>query len=285
MPISEGIDFRNPPVAGVAMRLTQRVTRITAPNAGVMTGPGTNTYVVGERDLAVIDPGPAIASHVAAIVRHAGRRLRWIFVTHTHLDHSPAARAVAAETGAQLIGRPPPDGGRQDRDFVPEHVPNDGEVIVCDGCTLRAVQTPGHASNHLCWLLEEERLLFTGDHIMQGSTVVIAPPDGDMSAYFASLEKVLALDVDVLAPGHGSLIGEPQAAVRRLIGHRLWRERKVVDALADAGTPTLDELLPVVYSDVAPQLHAAARGSLHAHLLKLARDGRAIQVTDRWRAA
>jgi glyoxylase-like metal-dependent hydrolase (beta-lactamase superfamily II) len=127
--------------------------------------------------------------------------------------------------------------------------------------------------------------LFTGDHVMQGSTVVITPPDGDMSAYFASLEKVLALDVDVLAPGHGSLIGEPQAAVRRLIGHRLWRERKVVDALAGAGTPTLDELLPVVYSDVAPQLHAAARGSLHAHLLKLARDGRAIQTADRWRAA
>lgn len=283
--MSEGIGFRASPVAGVAMRLTRRVTRITAPNAGVMTGPGTNTYIVGEHDLAVIDPGPAIDAHVAAIVRHAGRRLRWIFVTHTHLDHSPAARAVAEASGAQLIGRPPPDGERQDRSFVPQHVPNDGEAVACDGFTLRTVHTPGHASNHLCWLLEEERLLFTGDHVMQGSTVVIAPPDGDMSAYLASLEKVLALNLDALAPGHGSVIGEPHAAVRRLIEHRLWRERKVVDALARAGAPTLDELLPAVYSDVAPHLHAAARRSLHAHLMKLVRDGRAVQSADRWRAA
>ncbi|HEX5464609.1 MAG TPA: MBL fold metallo-hydrolase, partial [Burkholderiales bacterium] len=215
--MSEGIGFRASPVAGMAMRLTRRVTRITAPNAGVMTGPGTNTYIVGERDLAAIDPGPAIDAHVAAIMRHAGQRLRWIFITHTHLDHSPAARAVAEASGAQLIGRPPPDGERQDRSFVPQHVPNDGEAVACDGFTLRAVHTPGHASNHLCWLLEEDRLLFTGDHVMQGSTVVIAPPDGDMSAYLASLEKMLALDLDALAPGHGAVIGEPHAAVRRLI--------------------------------------------------------------------
>jgi glyoxylase-like metal-dependent hydrolase (beta-lactamase superfamily II) len=264
-------------------RLTPYVTRITAPNPGIMTGPGTNTYVVGERALAVIDPGPALDAHLAAIAQHAGGRLQWIFVTHTHLDHSPAAHALAAATGAQLIGRPPPDGGRQDRSFVPARVPHDGEATVCDGFTLRAVHTPGHASNHLCYLLEEERLLFTGDHVMQGSTVVIAPPDGDMSAYLASLEKLLALDPDALAPGHGSVISKPQTAVRRLIEHRLWREQKVIDALADAGASTLDELLPAVYADVAPRLHVAARQSLHAHLLKLVQDGRAVETGDRWR--
>jgi glyoxylase-like metal-dependent hydrolase (beta-lactamase superfamily II) len=266
------------------------VRRLTAPNPGMMTGPGTNSYVLGQGgDLAVIDPGPAIETHVMALLDLAASldgRIRWIVTTHTHLDHSPAAQLLKDTTGAELIGMPPPPFERQDPTFKPERVPAHGERIELAGCVLRAIHTPGHASNHLCYLLEEEKLLFTGDHVMQGSTVVINPPDGDMRAYLTSLRALLEEDLAYLAPGHGFLIGQPHAEIGRLLKHRAGRETKIVDALRKAGPATLDALLPVAYSDVPARLYPPASRSLLAHLLKLEAEGSASrdqQEPARWR--
>jgi glyoxylase-like metal-dependent hydrolase (beta-lactamase superfamily II) len=270
-------------VPGELVRLSPRVRRLTAPNPGMMTGPGTNSYILGDAELTLIDPGPDIGSHIAALQAAVGNRLRRILTTHTHLDHSPAARALKAATGAVLLGMPAPPQANQDRQFVPDRVPAHGEVIACGDFSLRAVHTPGHASNHLCYLLLEERLLFTGDHVMQGSTVVITPPDGDMRAYLQSLQGLLDLDIAQIAPGHGQPIAAPHEEARRLIAHRLKREQKVVDAFAVKNPATLDELVPVVYADTPVKLHAAARRSLHAHLLKLKADGRAVADGERWR--
>jgi glyoxylase-like metal-dependent hydrolase (beta-lactamase superfamily II)/8-oxo-dGTP pyrophosphatase MutT (NUDIX family) len=256
-------------VPGIAKRLDRHVRRIIAPNPGTMTGPGTNTYLIGSTELAVIDPGPAIDSHLEAI-RAAGT-LRWILCTHTHLDHSPAAALLRRATGARVFGRPAPPG--QDASFVPDEVLSHQQRVELGGLTLRAIHTPGHASNHLCYLLEETRMLFTGDHVMQGSTVVINPPDGDMRAYLASLELLLGEDAAILAPGHGYLIGEPHRELRRLMQHRLAREAKVREAIARLGGPTLDEMLPLVYDDVPPRIHGIAARSLTAHLQKLVADG------------
>ena len=270
-------------VPGTVVRLSDKVRRITAPNPGFMTGPGTNTYLLGAgEDFAVIDPGPAIDSHIEAVIKAAGARIRWILVTHTHMDHSPAAALLQAKTGAELLGMPPPPFERQDQSFRPERVLADGERIELGGCVLRVIHTPGHASNQVCYLLEEERLLFTGDHIMQGSTVVINPPDGDMRAYLASLEKLLAENIAIIAPGHGYLVGAPHKEVRRLVAHRLAREAKVAAALKRRGAATLEELVPDVYDDVSSKLHPVAMRSLSAHLDKLVADGRARQAAGRY---
>jgi glyoxylase-like metal-dependent hydrolase (beta-lactamase superfamily II)/8-oxo-dGTP pyrophosphatase MutT (NUDIX family) len=264
-------------VPGAPKRLDRRVTRIIAPNPGAMTGPGTNSYLVGAGDLAVIDPGPAMDSHIETILENAKGKLRWILCTHTHLDHSPAAAALKAATGAQILGRPAPQG--QDASFKPDLVVENGQRIRLgdmsdgDGITLRAIHTPGHASNHLCYLLEETRMLFTGDHVMQGSTVVINPPDGDMRAYLASLEALLAEDLAIIAPGHGYLIGAPHKEIRRLIAHRLARESKLKSALQKLGPASLEQILPVVYDDVPERMHRWAARSLTAHLDKLLADG------------
>jgi glyoxylase-like metal-dependent hydrolase (beta-lactamase superfamily II) len=270
-------------VPGEVVRLGALVARITAPNPGMMTGPGTNTYVVGSARLALIDPGPESAAHLDALLAVVGDRLRWILCTHTHRDHSPGARALKAATGAEVIGMRAPQHDNQDAAFAPDRVFKHGDVLDGGDFTLRSVHTPGHASNHLCYLLEPEKLLFTGDHIMQGSTVVINPPDGDMVAYLKSLEALLALDIGHIAPGHGHVIERPHDEVRRLIAHRLKREQKVVDAFAIHNPSTLDELLPIVYSDTPERLHQVARRSLHAHLLKLERDGRVWQQGERWK--
>ena len=258
-------------VAGVPKRLDRLVTRIIAPNPGAMTGPGTNSYLVGAHELALVDPGPAIDSHIDNILERAKGRLRWILCTHTHLDHSPAAAVLKAATGAQLLGRPAPQG--QDETFKPDLVVENGQRINLDGATLRAIHTPGHASNHLCYLLEETRMLFTGDHMMQGSTVVINPPDGDMRAYIGSLEALLAEDIAIIAPGHGYLIGAPHKEIRRLIAHRLARESKVKAVLEKIGPASLERMLPLVYDDVPERMHRWAARSLAAHLDKLVADG------------
>lgn len=267
---------------GVAVTIAPNIVRLTAPNPGVMTGPGTNSYIVGSRELAVIDPGPSIESHVDALRSAVGDRLKWILCTHTHLDHSPAAAALKAATGAQIAGMPTAQDGRQDGDFAPDRVLAEGERITVDGISLRAVFTPGHVANHLCYLLEEQKLLFTGDHVMQGSTVVISPPGGDMQAYLASLDKLLSLDIAALAPGHGHVITTPHDEARRLIAHRLGREKKVADALSRKNPATLDELVPYAYDDVSEKLYAPAKRSLHAHLIKLEKEGRAKLDGDRW---
>jgi glyoxylase-like metal-dependent hydrolase (beta-lactamase superfamily II) len=271
-------------VPGEVVRLNDLVRRVTAPNPGMMTGPGTNAYLVGREALALIDPGPESDAHCSALLGAVGDRLRWILCTHTHLDHSPGARAVKAATGAELLGfGTVPADGRQDVAFEPDRALRDGDVLATPEFRLRALHTPGHASNHLCYLLEEQKLLFTGDHVMQGSTVVISPPDGDMTVYLASLERVLGIEVAAFAPGHGHVIATPHDEVRRLIAHRLKREQKVLAAFAAKAPATLDELVPLVYDDVSPRAHPVARRSLHAHLIKLSRDGRAVEERGAWR--
>ncbi len=265
-------------VPGVAKRLDRHVTRLIAPNPGMMTGPGTNTYLLGEEELAVIDPGPASDSHIEKIL--AAGKIRWILCTHTHMDHSPAAAALKKATGARILGRPAPAG--QDASFAPDEVLSHGQRLSLAGVSLRVLHTPGHASNHLCYLLEDTRMLFTGDHVMQGSTVVINPPDGDMRAYLASLELLLGEDLAILAPGHGYLIGEPQREVRRLIRHRLLREQKVMAALERVAAATLEELLPAVYDDVPTRMHRVALRSLTAHVDKLVAEGRVRPMDDRY---
>jgi glyoxylase-like metal-dependent hydrolase (beta-lactamase superfamily II)/8-oxo-dGTP pyrophosphatase MutT (NUDIX family) len=257
-------------IAGEPKRLDRWVTRLIAPNPGMMTGPGTNTYIVGtEEARAIIDPGPDIASHIEKILGFGN--IKWVLCTHTHLDHSPAAAAIKAATGAQLLGRPAPDG--QDVSFKPDFVLENGQRVDLGEIALRAIHTPGHASNHLCYLLEQTKMLFTGDHVMQGSTVVINPPDGDMRAYLHSLEKLLDEDIAIIAPGHGYLIGAPKKELKRLIAHRLAREEKVRNALVKLREASVEEMLPLVYDDVPARLHRWAARSLTAHVDKLVADG------------
>jgi len=254
-------------VAGEPKRLDRWVTRLTAPNPGVMTGPGTNSYLVN--GVAVIDPGPAIDSHIDRLAEF--RNLKYILCTHTHIDHSPAAAFLKEKTGAKVLGRPAPPG--QDATFRPDVILENGQRIELAEISLRAIHTPGHASNHVCYLLEETRMLFTGDHVMQGSTVVINPPDGNMRAYLQSLERLLGEDIAIIAPGHGYLIGAPKKELERLIAHRMNRERKVIAALERLERASLDEMLPLVYDDVPERIHRVAARSLTAHLEKLVADG------------
>ena len=266
---------------GVPFRLNPRVRRLVAPNPGVMTGPGTNTYLLGDNEVAVLDPGPAIPAHIDAILAAAGERIRWIVCTHTHPDHSPAWQAVAEATGAQVIGASPPDDMFQDNTFKPTQEVHHDYVLATNEFTLRAVHTPGHVGNHYCYLLEEEGMLFAGDHIMNGSTVVIIPPSGDMKAYIESLQLLLQYPLKFIAPGHGDVMPEPVAAVDWLVKHRLQREQKVIDGLRKPGRAPLDELVKVVYDDVNTSLHKMAMLSLSAHLIKLQQEQRArLHVED-----
>jgi glyoxylase-like metal-dependent hydrolase (beta-lactamase superfamily II)/8-oxo-dGTP pyrophosphatase MutT (NUDIX family) len=271
---------------GVAVRIAPRIVRITAPNPGVMTGPGTNTYLLGDAasGVAVIDPGPAIEAHVQAIEDAAAGAIRWILCTHTHVDHSPGAAPLAARTGAPVLGMRAKFPERQDATFAPVRELAHGERLEVGGCALRVLHTPGHASNQLCFLEENERLLFTGDHLMQGSTVVINPPDGDMAVYLASLRMLLAEEIDYIAPGHGFLMGKPHEMVERVLVHRLARENKVLAGLATHGPATLDDLVPHVYDDVPPRMHPVASRSLLAHLIKLRDEKRVAEAGGRWLA-
>ena len=259
-------------VTGVAKAMSPLARRILAPNPSVFTGPGTNTYLVGIDEIVVIDPGPANDAHLDAIVGCGGDRIRWIAVTHTHEDHAPGVAGLKERTGAEVLAFGARDGLKPDRKI------GDGYSIEATEFRLTAIHTPGHASNHLCYLLEEERMLFSGDHIMQGSTVVIRPPDGDMAQYLDSLARVRKLRLKSIAPGHGLLITDPYDCIDWYIAHRHEREQKVLAALREAGTAKIDDLVPVVYADVDEERQQIARSSLHAHLLKLAAEG---QVTGR----
>jgi glyoxylase-like metal-dependent hydrolase (beta-lactamase superfamily II) len=263
--------------------LAAGVRRIVAGNAGLMTGPGTNTYLVGSRQVTVLDPGPDDDRHFDAIMSAADGAVRWIVVTHTHQDHSPLAKRLAAHTGAELIGLPPPDDGRQDTTFVPSHTPADGEPLALGEMPLIAIHTPGHASNCVCYLLQQERLLFTGDHVLEGVSPVIIPPDGDMAAYLHSLDKLQAYDFEYIAPGHGGVMERGKQALVSLKRHRLSREDKVLRCLGRLGLATLDALTTAVYDDVPLERHRWARLSLEAHLIKLAREARAVAQDGIWR--
>jgi glyoxylase-like metal-dependent hydrolase (beta-lactamase superfamily II) len=271
---------------GEVVEVAPGVRRVIAPNPSIMTGPGTNSYLIGEERVALIDPGPDDDAHLDAL-RRAGRdRIRWILVTHTHIDHSPLAVRLQAATGAELIGFGPapaqssvgPTGiDPHDATFQPERRMLDGERLDLGDLALEAVYTPGHASNHLCYELTGTGLLFSGDHVMSGSTVVIAPPDGDMAVYMESLEKVRRRPMRRIGPGHGDMLDDPAAVLDGYLRHRRERETQVLTAVRKSGPDgiTVEQLVAAIYVDVAAELHKVARYSVWAHLRKLAAEGRA----------
>jgi glyoxylase-like metal-dependent hydrolase (beta-lactamase superfamily II) len=263
------------------------IRRIVANNPGPFTFRGTGTYVVGEGEVAVIDPGPDLAEHIAALLAGLnGERVTHILVTHTHRDHSPAAAAVKAATGAPTYGFGPHAGGKRgeaaveeggDWDFAPDITVKDGAEIVGPGWRFEAVHTPGHTSNHLCFALPDSGILFSGDHVMGWSTSVIAPPDGDMAAYMASLDKLLQRRDSVYWPTHGPAITEPRDHVRAFIAHRREREAGIITCL-EAGVFRVDSMVERLYVGLNPNLRRAAGRSVLAHLVDLA--GRGIAASD-----
>jgi len=256
--------------------LSPLVRRITAGNSSVFTGPGTNTYLVGKEEITVIDPGPAMPEHIENIAKACGDDIKQILVTHTHPDHSPGAKLLHQRTAAPVMGMYALHKQTQDKTFKANKVLEDGDEIREIEYTLKAIHTPGHASNHLCYLLEEEKMIFTGDHIMEGSTVVIGPPDGNMKHYIESLEKLKQFDISLIAPGHGNLMKDPKSVVDWIVSHRMFREKKVVDALTEFSKANLDQLVEKVYDDVDERLHGIARASLLAHLNKLIEEDKAV---------
>ncbi len=263
--------------------LAAGIRRIVAPNPSMMTGPGTNTYLVGTREIAVIDPGPQLDDHAADIRKKAGGEIRWILATHSHPDHSPGVARLAEMTGAEVLGMPPPDGKYQDKSFQPGRVLSDGDKLETDEFVIEAIHTPGHASNHLCYRHVGTNWVFTGDHVIDGATVVIDPPDGNMTHYLESLEKLKTLRADALLPGHGERIDAPDEAIDRIIQHRLAREAKVLAAVEAHPHLTTRELVPFVYEDVAEKLYGWAERSLQAHLIKLESDLSTTMETGRWK--
>jgi glyoxylase-like metal-dependent hydrolase (beta-lactamase superfamily II) len=254
------------------------IRRIVAHNPSPFTFKGTGTYVVGDGEVAVIDPGPDLTEHVEALLAGlSGEQVTHILVTHTHRDHSPAARALQAATGAPTYGFGPHAGGKRgdpaveeggDWDFVPDRTLHDGEPILSKGWAFEAVHTPGHTSNHLCFALANSGVLFSGDHVMGWSTSVIAPPDGDMAAYMASLDKLLGRPDTVYWPTHGPAITEPQNHVRAFVAHRREREAGILDCLG-AGVGQIDAIVERLYIGLQPGLRRAAGRSVYAHLLDL----------------
>lgn len=257
--------------AGKVVELSPLVRRITAGNGSVFTGPGTNTYLVGKEEVTVIDPGPAMQEHIDVITA-AAPNIKQILVTHTHPDHSPGVRLLKEKLDVPAYGMLTNSSKNQDQTFNPERILDDGEVFQEEEFTIEVVHTPGHASNHLCFILKEEKLIFTGDHIMNGSTVVIGPPDGNMKQYIQSLEKLKEYDIEKIAPGHGELLENPHEVADWIINHRLEREKKVFQALQEATKGTPDTLVEKVYDDVDSSLFPIAKASLLAHLIKLEED-------------
>ena len=251
------------------------VSVVLAPNPSLLTGPGTNTYLVGgDGEVACIDPGPDDPQHLAAIedaARTLHARIGTVLLTHSHPDHRPLAQRLAERTGAPLLAFDPGDDGARPL--------RDGDTVSTGGVTLRAVHTPGHASDHLCFFDEQGSQLFTGDHILSGMTTVINPPDGDMTDYMASLQRVLALRPAVIHPGHGRVIEGGVAVIEQYIAHRLEREAQVADAVRRRGEATAPiDVVPEIYAAYPQPLHAVAARSVQAHLDKLVREGRATRI-------
>jgi glyoxylase-like metal-dependent hydrolase (beta-lactamase superfamily II) len=269
------------------------VRRVLAPNPSPFTYTGTQTYLIGSGEVAVIDPGPDLPEHVEALTAAlAGERVKAILCTHTHRDHSPASRPLQAATGAPIVGCAPldldDDGPRADEAFDPAYRPDrvlaDGERLAADGWTLEAVATPGHTSNHLCLALAEEGALFTGDHVMGWSTTVVAPPDGDMADYMASLDRLLGRGDLVYYPAHGPAVTDPHAHVRRLIGHRRMRERQILGHLR-RGEGRIPAMVAEMYAGIDPRLFPAAGRSVLAHLVDLERRRLARREGEAWTLA
>ena len=265
-------------------RVSPLIRRIVARNPGPFTAQGTGTYVVGNGRVAIIDPGPDLAEHIdATLAALRGETVDAILVTHTHRDHSPAAAALKRATGAPTYGFGPHAAGRDgaqveeggDLAFVPDRLMRDGDIVDGMGWRLAAVHTPGHTSNHLCFALAEESVLFSGDHVMGWSTSVIAPPDGDMAAYLNSLAKLLVRDDATYLPTHGPAIADPKSFVRAFIEHRREREAAILRRLA-AGDEWIPAMVAAIYVGLAPALHGAAARSVLAHLIRLVSDGRVV---------
>jgi glyoxylase-like metal-dependent hydrolase (beta-lactamase superfamily II) len=271
--------------------LTSRVRRVLAGNPSAFTYTGTQTYLVGNGAVAVIDPGPADPDHIAGILKAtAGERIVAIVCTHTHRDHSPAAAPLKAATGAEVVGCAPlsldDDGPRADAAFdttyTPDRVLTEGERLSGPDWTLEAVATPGHTSNHLCFELIEERALFTGDHVMGWSTTVVSPPDGDMAHYMRSLEKLLSRTDTVYYPAHGEPVTKPQQFVRGLAGHRKQRERQILKLLGE-GIGDITTMVPKMYAGIDERLYGAAGRSVLAHLIDLRNRGMVTELAGQWR--
>lgn len=283
IPFVRDFDF----VWGRRDQVSPLIQRVIAENPGPFTFTGTGTYIIG-RDtpgarLAVIDPGPPDEAHLQALLAAvSGRTVSHVLITHTHRDHSPLARPFAEATGATILAAEPPpvvihaSGPNEEGDdesFAPDVVLAGGEIIEGDGWTIEALPTPGHASNHMAFVLEQENALFCGDHVMGWSTTVVAPPDGDMSDYMDSLDAVIARDFATLWPTHGAPVTDPAPFLAAYRAHRVAREDQVLARLA-AGDRRIAEMIPVLYAAVDQRLWPAASLSVLAHLIKLVRDGR-----------
>ncbi len=272
-------------------QLTPLIRRVLAKNPSPFTYIGTGTYIIGGGDtVAVIDPGPAEPAHIAALIDAvAGKTVSHIAITHTHMDHSPAAPALAAATGARITGCAPlvlaDDGPRADAGFdatyAPDAVMADGDSISGPDWTLTALHTPGHTSNHLCFALAQEKALFTGDHVMKWSTSVVSPPDGDMAAYMESLQKLYDREDRIYYPAHGPAVENPRQLVRGMIGHRRQRERQILNLLEN-GEGHIPAMVAAMYKGLDPRLTGAAGRSVLAHLVDLQNRGEAQVAGDRW---
>jgi glyoxylase-like metal-dependent hydrolase (beta-lactamase superfamily II) len=269
--------------AGVVRQLTPSVRRIIAPNPSALTYTGTCTYIVGRNELAVIDPGPLLDDHLDAICAAAqGQTIRHILITHTHIDHSPAAQALKEVTGADIIGCAPIDHvlpsevstslRNHDQSYRPDHILSDGQRLLGNGYTFTAIATPGHACNHLCFAFAEEQSLFSGDHVMGWSTSVVAPPDGHMRDYLNSLHKLTGRIETVFWPGHGDAISSPQHKINALIAHRLEREKAIRQCL-NKGDRTIEQIVHQVYRGLNAPLLRAASYSVLAHMVDLVERG------------
>ena len=279
---------------GIPILLEPLVSRVLAPNPSPFTYTGTQTHIVGDRDVAVIDPGPDDPAHLDALLQAiAGRPVAAILVTHHHRDHSPASRPLARATGAPVVGAAPfaPDyeGGRSDaafdRDYAPDRVLAEGEGVSGDGWTLTALATPGHTSNHLAFALPETKALFSGDHVMGWSTSIVSPPDGDMGAYMASLEKLMERDDRVYYPGHGEAVDNPQRLVRGMLGHRKQREGQILRLLGGGDPLDIAAMTARMYVGLNPKLLPAAERSVLAHLYDLRMRGLVREEGASWTIA
>jgi glyoxylase-like metal-dependent hydrolase (beta-lactamase superfamily II) len=278
---------------GLVEELEPGIARVLARNPSPYTYTGTQTYLIGTDEVAVIDPGPDLPEHVEALLRAiGGRSVAAIMCTHTHRDHSPAARPLAQATGARIVGCAPLEleaaGPRADAsfdgDYEPDHVLGDGDTIEVDGRLITALGTPGHTSNHLCFADERSAALFTGDHVMGWSTTVVVPPDGDMAAYMASLDKLRGREDRIYYPAHGPAVANPQQYVRSLIGHRMQRERQILRLIEERPRP-IPEVVADAYPGLDPRLIPAAGGSVFAHLLDLERRGLVVRDGETWSTA
>lgn len=278
------------PPTGIPIAIEPLVTRVLAPNPSPYTYTGTQSYVVGERDVAVIDPGPDDPAHLAALAAAiAGRPVEAIVVTHHHRDHSPASRPLARMTGAPIVGAAPlVRGGPSssfDADYAPDRVMAEGDLVAGKGWTLQAIATPGHSSQHLAFALPEAQdgagALFSGDHVMGWSTSIVPPPDGDMGEYMASLDKLQHRDDRVYYPGHGDAVENPRRLVRHMIGHRRQREAQALRLLGERASALL-ELTRAMYAGLDERLLPAAERSVLAHLIDLERRGRVRRDGERW---